>query len=381
MRILIINQNWLAPELRLLGHEVLTAGSGDHFDYQLALGIRHIDSLLASLPNGFKPDRIVWHDNSAPLMILGLEDCSIPSLMYSVDTHHHSYLHSHLADCFDHICVAQRDYLPEFHGFSTPVSWLPLWASENIEPSSEKRFGAVFVGTLNSRLNPERVAFFDQLRNLVDITVMQGHFPSIFPHAEIVVNQTVKGDLNFRVFESMISGALLLTERSANGLLELFNDGEHLVTYTPREAQDAAEKIKDLLSSVSRARSIAERGREEVLNKHRPIHRALEVESILRRMNSRQRPARRHFGALMNALNISTLLQTHSPAISVEMIRVALECGERGLRSGAVPTHNETTALAHTCLAYDSMLADRRGTELLLAYADTLANDVVVKAP
>jgi hypothetical protein len=380
MRILIINQNWFAPELRLLGHEVITAGSGAHLDYQLTSGIRHIDALLAALPNGFKPDRIIWHDNSAPLMILGLEDCPIPSLMYSVDTHHHSYLHSHLADCFDHVCVAQRDYLNKFHDFSTPVSWLPLWASENIEPSSEKRFGAVFVGTLNSRLNPDRVAFFEELRNIADVTVMQGHFPSIFPHAEIVINQTVKGDLNFRVFESMISGALLLTERRANGLLDLFNDGEHLVTYTPRDTSDAADKIKELLSSVTRTRSIAARGREDVLSKHRPIHRALEVESILRPMNSRKRPDRRHFGALMNALNISTLLQSHNPAISAEMIRVALECGERGLTSGAVPNQSESTALAQTCLLHDAMLADHRGAALLLTHTDALSSDTAIKA-
>jgi hypothetical protein len=80
MRILLINQTWFASELRALGHEVLTCGMRPHLEYQIPLPLVTINDLLTQLPNGFRPDRIVWLDNSAPNAVLGLEDCEIPCL-------------------------------------------------------------------------------------------------------------------------------------------------------------------------------------------------------------------------------------------------------------------------------------------------------------
>jgi hypothetical protein len=62
MRILLINQNWFAPELRALGHDVLTCGMRPHLEYQIRQAIIRIDDLLTQLPGGFTPDRIVWLD-------------------------------------------------------------------------------------------------------------------------------------------------------------------------------------------------------------------------------------------------------------------------------------------------------------------------------
>jgi hypothetical protein len=143
MQILLINQNWFATELRDFGHHVVSTGFAKHLDYVLQSPIIDINHLLALLPAGFSPDRIVWFDNSAPVTVLGLEDCPIPTLMYSVDTHHHHVLHSYVASSFDHVFVAQKDYISSFSVRNTPCSWLPLWASELIEPSEQKQYGSV----------------------------------------------------------------------------------------------------------------------------------------------------------------------------------------------------------------------------------------------
>ncbi len=353
-----------------MGHEVISVGSSKHLELVLNQPMTHIDALLKLLPNGFTPDRIVWHDNSAPIGILNLENCDIPSVMYSVDTHHHHIAHTHAAGLFDHVLVAQKDFLPQFNVHDTPASWFPLWASEHMEPSLEKKYRAVFVGTLNPKLNPSRVAFFNRLKELAPIEVMQGHFPSIFPHAEIVVNQTVKGDLNFRVFETMMSGALLLTERREHGLLELFEDGAHLITYTADNAEEAAEKINSLLADPTRMRAIATQGREEILRAHLSIHRAQELERILVNLTKRPRQPRRHYGALMNLYSTASLTEESFPHICHTSLTLALESARDALSEGAHPTNLEAAYVIKTCLHHDVALGETLGEEMLYAYAE-----------
>lgn len=375
MNILLLNQTWFADELRAMGHAVLTCGTSYHLEHQLQGALHHIDGVLASLPGGFKPDRIVWLDNSAPVTIMGLEDCDIPILFYSVDTHHHYDLHSHLAECFDHVLIAQKDFMTHFEGSQTPRSWMPLWAPEYVEKSSEKKFGATFVGTMNRRLNPDRVDFFEALGKLIPIHVTQGAYSTIFPHAEIIVNQTVKGDLNFRVFETMMCGALLLTERTGNGLFDIFEDGTHLVSYTPRDPQDAAAHVARLLSNQRLMRSIAEAGRSEILAKHTMLHRAHEIEVILRSLAKRAPSARRHYAALMNASLLSVLSESVSAALSAEMSIVSLNLGMRALRSAVMPTTVESQHVIKACLRHDRLTNTSLGAQLLEDYAHTFPDN------
>lgn len=377
MRILLINQTWFAPELRRMGHEVLSCGTSPHLDHVFSAATTHIDHLLESLPNGFYPDRIVWHDNSCPLTVLGLEDCSIPSVMYSVDTHHHYQLHSYIAGSFDHILVAQKDFMEYFKLRGTPYSWFPLWASEPVAPSAEKKYGAVFVGTLNPELNPERVDFFSKLQKVCSITVTQGHWPSIFSASEIVVNQAVKGDLNFRVFEAMISGAMLLTETGGNGLLDLFNDGEHLVTYTPRDVDDAATKITALLGNIKRTRTIAAQGRAEILSKHLAEHRAAHLMEILSNLTKQPRDPRRHYGALMNLFVLSDLLEENNPPYAGELLRLALESAKRALAERAQPDTGETAYTAKVCLKHDLLNRETAGMEVIHAFAEAFPSSTL----
>jgi hypothetical protein len=303
--------------------------------------------------------------------IVGIEDCEVPTLFYSIDTHHHGFTHSHVATCFDHALVAHKDFISDLTYYGTPTTWLPLWASEYMESSTEKKYGAVFVGTLNRKLNPDRVDFFERLQQIAPIEVLSGHFPSIFPHAEIVVNQTVKGDLNFRVFEAMMSGALLLTEEAGHGLLELFQNGTHLVTYKRGDAEDAAHQIRELLANPSRMRAIAHAGREEIIAKHLPIHRAKTLESILTHLTKRDRPSYRHYGAVVSLLTVSCMLDDVNSAIACELTILALEAARRGLREGAQPSSIHGSHIMKTCLRHDALTKQSDGAALIQEFADT----------
>ena len=370
MNILLFNQTWFADELRSMGHNVLTCGPAPHLEHQTRGSLIHINEILHGLPTGFMPDRLVWLDNSSPCLIVGLEDCSIPKVLYSVDSQHHAYRHSFLANAFDHVLTAQKDYIPQLERCLNPVSWMPLWAPEYVEKSADKKFGATFVGTLNPALNPDRVAFFEALEKLIPMHITTGYYPNIFPHAEIVVNQTVKGDLNFRVFEAMMCGALLLTEKTENGLLELFQGGYHLVTYTPRDPHDAAEKIRMLSENRSTMRTIAEAGREEVLAKHTMQHRAVELEKLLRSLQSRPPSPQRYYDAMISLSLDSQLFEPLNQTASLQYAHASLDAAEQALALGVAPNDDQIALLIRGCIHHDRLLTDERGTRIVTELAE-----------
>lgn len=379
MKLLLLNQEWWAPELRELGHEVVTCGLSTHLEVQPATTFPHIDNVIKGLPNGFVPDVILWLDNSAPVLLQGFETCSIPFVFYSVDAQHHYGLHSHLASCFDHILLAQKDYAPVFAKSGTPLTWLPLWASNYVEASDEKKYGAAFVGTLNKLLNPRRVEFFDRLATLVPIHLHSGGYCHIFPHSEIVVNQTVKADLNFRVFEAMMCGATLLTERTENGLLDLFRDGEHLVTYTAHNAEDAAEKIRWLLDNPNTMRAIARAGREEILQKHLPKHRAAVIHELVQ--NIRKLPPRpeRFYSAMINHGSIAILTHKKSGYYPIPALIAALNSAAQGMASGCYPDDIHAAHLIRISTLYDQVIQTGAGSSLVRQFADTFPDNYVLQ--
>ena len=253
MKILVLNQDWFVEDFKALGHEVVTAGTRNHLDYVVQFPVEDVNHLLSRIGNNFYPDFVLVLDESTAITVSGLEDLKVPICFYSVDTHHHHEVHSLLMHAFDFAYVAHKDYLGLVQNDYCDTKWLPLYASRYLEPAEKKEYGAVFVGTLNPKLNQDRVNFFEELQKRVPVFVTSGDFASIFPKSEIVINQTVKGDLNFRVFEAMMSGAMLLTEESSNGLFDLFQNGVHLVTYKKNDIEDASNKIQYYLEHKDEA--------------------------------------------------------------------------------------------------------------------------------
>ena len=378
MKILIFNQDWFAAEFRELGHQVITCGSEPHLEHRIPVMLNTLSSVLSQL-HGFDPDVIIWHDNSMPtLLMAGLESTHIPTVFFSVDTFHHDSMHAYMADIFDHILVAQKDYVNVFDKSDTPKTWLPLWAPRYVEPSDDKRWKATFVGTLNPELNPRRVKFFDALKERIPIHIAHGNYWEYFPFADIVINQTVKGDLNFRVFEAMMSGSLLLTERTPNGLCEIFEEGKHLVTYTPDSVEDAVEKVKHLLQHPEEMREIARAGREEILKNHTAMSRALAVNEIITKLKKRTPAKDRFFRAMVNhavtALLTARKTGQHSPLLLIP----ALVAAENGLTANETLSNTQASYLVRVCIAYDSVSASSQGTELLFRFAEVMPTSEII---
>jgi len=370
MKVLLLNQDWFAHELREAGHEVLSCGLATHLDVVLPAPMIHIDTILKELCNSFTPDLVIWLDNSAPSMICGLEEIDVPVLFYSVDTHHHAELHTYIAPSYEHMFVAQRDYLPHLESHGVKCSWLPLWASRDVAASSEKRWEVSFVGTMSRALNPLRVDFFDAMSKKIPIHLAHGEYWKIFPHSEIVMNQTVKGDLNFRVFEAMMCGSLLLTERTNNGLLDIFEDGVHLVTYERNSPDDAAEKALKLLADKSRMRSIAHAGRELVCAKHRAANRLETILDVVRNTSRTAISSDRYYAALVNYAVVATILEKKDTGVYAKALIAALRAAEMALSLGGQPKEIHCVQLIIAAIHYDRLTCSGGGQRMLSRYAE-----------
>jgi hypothetical protein len=360
----MLNQDWFAEEFRRAGHEVITAGLAEHLDDVLHAPLTHVDSLIARVFKGHLPDRIVVHDNSAPIILQGLDETDIPTIFYSVDTHHHVLLHRYLAQMFDVTLVAQRDYIPEFSKFGYTPEWFPLWASRYFEPSASKTYGAVFVGALNPALNPERVAFFNALREKIPVYATTGNFWEIFPQAEIVINQTVRGDLNFRVFEALMSGSLLLTESSPNGLSDLFVPGEHLITYTKNDVNEAAEIITRLLKDPAYCRRIGAQGRAEVLAKHTTAARAERMLEVIQGAQKRA-VTYRYLASMANFSSYACKVQRIDTSSAVCAAIASMKAAEQALKFGEMLDMDLACYLLLACAIYERYIGTGTSETLL----------------
>ncbi len=364
MNILILNQDWFAVELREMGHHVVTAGLADHLDIKIDGPLLHIDSVIKNAMPQHSPDVIIVLDNSAPIVFLGLDETEVPTIFYSVDTHHHVELHKYLANLFDYTLIAQKDYLPDFEAIGHHPEWMPLWASRHIEPSNDKRYQAVFVGTLNAKLNPDRVRFFDALKEKAPVHVQTGNFWELFPHAEVVVNQTVKGDLNFRVFEAMMSGAVLLTEASPNGLLELFREGEHLVTYPKNDVDQAAEIIRGLLADPARCRAIGASGRAEILARHTVHQRAQRIDQIVRTVKKKRSP-QKLYSTMLNFASLALKMEGIDTRLAGRTFLAALKAADYAVKEDEPLNEELACFVVLSCINYERVINSGAAEALL----------------
>lgn len=246
-----------------------------------------INELLKIADATKKIDRVVYFDDSRAPCVLGFEECQVPAVFYSIDVHHHYNWHKFFGATFQRIMIAQKDYLSHVsfcwdENPSKRISWLPLWAPIAMEPVKPKTIAVSFRGTLNDKLHPLRLKFFRTLGERLAVDYAEGPYSDVYPRSKIVVNQSVSGDLNFRVFEGMMAGALVVTPYVSNGQTELFDDRVDFVVFERDNVDQAEHVINYYLQNEDQRTKIAAAGREKVLKYHSAKARAIDLERILK---------------------------------------------------------------------------------------------------
>lgn len=232
------------------------------------------------LVDEFRPDVIFLGDDSKKIMFSGLDEIKIPKVWYVTDTH--IWLDKNLADAhlFDLIFVGIREHACWFYTKEHPAFHLPLFTpftSGDRSPNKNRMIYLSFVGNYESGIHQERAEFFWKLAKRTDVIVTTGDPKSIYLNSKIVINENCLGrfgvGVNFRTFEAMAAGAMLLTEDIGEPLTGMFQPGKHCVTYRRHDVEDAMEKFLYYAEHDSLRKFIARSGRAEVLAKHTVGHR------------------------------------------------------------------------------------------------------------
>lgn len=201
-----------------------------------------------------------------------------PSICYLIDVHLGLEARLAYARYFDHVFIAQRDYLGSFAALPhQSVHWLPLACDPEVhfEPGQERVYEVGFVGNVGKPNSGRHATLTRVLEAFQTNNTARRYSPRemgyVYSRSKIVVNKSINGDVNMRVFEGLASGALLLTDRIANGLDEIGTDGEHFVTY--ESAADAVDKVRHYLAHEQAREEIARRGQQRVFERHSYRHR------------------------------------------------------------------------------------------------------------
>ncbi|RIK10052.1 MAG: hypothetical protein DCC49_04570 [Acidobacteria bacterium] len=240
------------------------------------------------------PDLVLFVDSGLPYFPRGLDRIAAPTAAYLIDVHQNLRLEQEMARFFDHVFVAQRDYLDRFDHPS--VHWLPLACDSalHLGREFEKKWDVGFVG--NARQDPERLRKLELVADHFSTNDYTKSYPKeeiaeVYSRSRIVFNCAVGDEVNMRVFEGMASGSLLVTERVANGQSDLFEDGVHFVEYS--SDAEMIEKIRYYLDHENEREKIARVGQEAALSDHTYQHRCERVIDVATSRPDRMAPIRR----------------------------------------------------------------------------------------
>ena len=233
--------------------------------------------LLAQWPTTYEPDVYLWIDSGAHEIEAGIGKIKAPKVAYIIDSHVSPELRLAMARHFDCVFMAHKAQLPFFkeNGIEN-VHWMPLacWPPLHEVDVQERTCDVAYVGSFSIEEDDRRRVLLGRVAERFPNSIVGRRWPRemarIYAQSKIVVNACFNNDVNMRVFEALASGSLLITD-PAEGLEELFTDGEHLVIY--RNDEELLDVIQYYLEHPEERERIAAAGRELVLAKHTYRHR------------------------------------------------------------------------------------------------------------
>jgi hypothetical protein len=250
--------------------------------YAISLSSSEFDihDVLQQLPSTFQPDLVSLSARKMGFQPQGLDRLSCPTLMKIGDTFHwgDGSLNGIVRYCRSLNCDFHWVYqgVQHLHWFVEAglknVFWLP--GTPVIDPyvpskPAEKLYGVIFRGS-ESHLHAYRSQVLRYLQQAdVEVDIQQKPYLDCledYVRAQIVLNCSLNGDTNRRVFEVLMAGGFLLTDRLSpqTGIQHLFREGEHLECYG--SLPELVEKVKFYLAHPEKAEQIAIAGQQQLLS-------------------------------------------------------------------------------------------------------------------
>jgi GT2 family glycosyltransferase/tetratricopeptide (TPR) repeat protein len=216
-----------------------------------------------------------------------------PSAWWAIDTHMDIDWYVAKAPDFDMVFTAQRNAVGRLiDRGAKKVVWLPLACDPEVHRHHEVAIehDICFVGNVYPGPRQDMLAFVqNRYRNVFVGRRFFADMARTYSASRIVLNRSIRDDLNMRVFEALACKSFLLTnelpEESGQG--ELFGDGVHLATY--RDLDELRDKLDFYLKREDLRERIARIGQTEVLKNHTYRHRMQRIIQEMEALRSRKK--------------------------------------------------------------------------------------------
>lgn len=190
---------------------------------------------------------------------------NVKKVMMLIDTHINKKRRIPYLSLFDYILLVNQHQLHELSQLNPNMSWLTYGADTNAFyklPKVPKKYEVTFDGNIIPWIHYHRffMLLYLKLRGRAvyypKTTYLEHN--QIYNQTKILLNRSPLGGWNLRVFESLSSGSLLLTDRPTNGMEKIFIDKKHLVYFD--SLSDLKNKIDYYLTHEKEREEIAKNG-------------------------------------------------------------------------------------------------------------------------
>lgn len=270
LRLCLVNSS-LSAAFEALGHEVL--------DLHPKPGVCDLHGLLRD--KGFVPEILVQQESLGPRVLLrGLEMLDCTKVFWSVDTHQNTFWQEEYARLFDLTLSTQKHWTELLRGYGVErTGWLP-WFGRRLPwiPWKERPRRLCFVGRVTKQ-RPSRQRFVAFLQKHFGLAPVQdvsfAQMLGAYQQSWLAPNESIFGEINFRLFEAASCGCLVFNQAGIPGLEDLLQPDREIVLFS--HALDLAEKIAYCMNHPAQAERQAKAGWARIQEAHLPMHRARRI--------------------------------------------------------------------------------------------------------
>ncbi len=254
------------------GPRFKTVRQGGRLRFLNTPGARFALPPVLAAAGDWRPELVLVHaDSTLQCLPSGLRALGVPRVLLVGDTHHldaplRSLISYAQEERFDHVVLWNRHHAHFFiEAGLRQVHWLPglLFWIPPYPVAAERRAQVGFFGSMG-RYHPRRRELVEALR-AAGVPLDAGPRSRreglrLLSGSAVGLNQSLNGEFNLRVLETMETGAVLLTDHLTpeTGLATLFSEGTDFLAY--RNIGEAVERARWALDHPADAAAVAAAG-------------------------------------------------------------------------------------------------------------------------
>lgn len=234
--------------------------------------------------HGFVPDLVLQREVLGKRsLLLGLDTLDCPTMFWAVDPHLNAYWHDCYARLFDVTCSTQRAWIGQLKACGAPdVRWLPMYGRPRPLTGLPKRTNDIaFVGRITDQ-RPSRKSMISLIRERfgnASLAIEQDlgfeAMMRLYSDSRIIPNESIFGEVNFRLFEAASCGCLVLGQDLGEEQALLFEPGREMETFA--NVVEFEEKLAMYLKNDRLTHAMGQAAHERVQAEHLPEHRARRI--------------------------------------------------------------------------------------------------------